>query len=1142
MPDPVFTFRFEATTYKPDGTRDVVTKFDVVKFEGEEQISQPFEYRLTLKLAQPLSDFGKVVNQEAELMMEQEFDDANAMSGRSKSTVRAAGVVSSFRANRQYIDSSTNTTYVEYEAVLVPAFWRLSLFQQSRVFQGRTVQQIITDIFEQEVNPGIPVLGASDYEFLLDETYPPRDFCVQYRESDLDFIQRLMEHEGWYYFYTQDAATGRPKLTITDANPHEPMVQAPKDVNFFEGLGGTILVDDQIYRFHYDRRIVPKKVYVRDYNYEAFQTAEMKFQDTSAPDYARVGAHHEHGLFTVDKDYQDDFARSVEKDSDSNLAAVTNAINRRGPRLARIAQVRAQELEVQREGGQGESNVVRLRAGHRFKFVGTFPFPTDPMNPAPSDFLVTAVGHRYTPVEIVHDKGQTTERTELMTVYRNTFACLPVSIQYRPPRVTPVPRVPGVMTAKVVEELGRPVAPMPPDPTSPTFVIDQVAYDVALKTYQDELKAFNKRVTYEGPVDDEGKYRVELPFAPDPTDPMKGSTSKRVRLAQPYTGDDYGFHFPSRPDSEMVFACIDGDPDRPLGLSMVHNPWMHTPVPTTDRQLGSQNPATGSAAASGATTYDKFKNVIRSSRGHQLVMDDGDAGSNVGITLQVGKAENKAGRDIYWGSKIELGGYRHMSPLERILGIASTAIGYFRSVFTRDFPGMASEALGIIASQVTTDDYVDDTYGTTTPIGVNIWTNKSVNITGKDGVNITSPNLFGMFSTSLFNGDDDSKNQYQAEAISKFIINTVWQEVIDGTADEIMDSKEATDDYAKNKYKNPKIASTFKWTENFKEQRISALIFTLLQRTGVNISSMGELKLTSLQSTSVAAGQGGLVLKSFGNIEQKADLGVDISSHEGIKISTKGRPYKGKGIFKALRKLGDAIPNPGLKAFMGQIQSRFSNVGLDPNEMFPIEINNDDGDILLHTGGSEQKGEGDIMSHVEGKGDIKTFANKGLVHAWSGDKDKGIILEVGSRNGLSGNAANAPLRADRAKGRIAMDEKILHGFSAKKMQFAVGSDYLKDDSAITIEDGSILIKCGQSSIELKKDGTITLKGKSIIQKANTDIKMDALNITSKANGNYKVDASNIKLKATIDATVEGVMFNAKGQLSTVKGSLLKLGS
>lgn len=1137
MPAPTFTFKVTAA----DTTE---TKFDVISFTGEERISQPFEYRLVLRHTDPQLDFSKVVNQNAELKMEQVVD---ATASLDDNTTKIAGIVSSFRMNRTY--EASGTKYVECEAVLVPKLWRLKMFHQSRVFQGLDVQEIIERVFAQEVSPGVPVLGQSDYAFKTEGTYEKREFCAQYRESDLDFIQRLMEHEGWYYFYDNGV------LIISDIKTQEFKLQVLSEVNFQQANEGPNLKDDQIYEFIYDEHVVPRAVEVRDYDYESFAAAEQVSHDTSmanttagAPEYARVGTHYEHGLFTVERKHPN---ADYKKSGDPDLASAgSDDGTRRTSQVERIALVRAQELEAQRVEGRGKSNATRLQAGHRFSLQKHFRFTATGAN----EFLITSVQHRFEPLDNQEtrtnsepgkkpeEKGPTQSTTKEMNpaVYRNTFTCLPSSIQYRPPRITPVPRVPGVMTAKVVAP-SPPVAPTPPDTNALQSVKDQ--YAEAKKQYDADLEAYEERLPFEGPVDEEGRYHVEIPFDPDPENGSGvSSTSKRVRLAQPHAGTDYGFHFPNRPDTEMVFACLDGDPDRPVGLSMLANPWTHTPVPTTANKLGSQNPNTGSAAKSSESTFDKYKNVIRSARGHQIILDDNDAGANVGMTFQVGKAENSTGRDIYWGSKIELGGYRHLSVLERTLGIISTAVGYFRTVFTRDFPGMASEVLAIMASQVMTDDYVDDTFGTTTPIGVNIWTNKNVNVTGKDGVNIGSPNLFGMFSTSLFNGDDDSKNQYQAEAISKFIINTIWQDVINGTADEIMDSREDELKYKTNPLVNPKVKAGFKWRANFKEQRLSALIFTLLQRTGVNISSMGELKLTSLQSTSVAAGQGGMALKSFGNIEQKADLGVEISSHEGIKISTKGRPYKGKGVFKALGKLGDAV-SPALKAFIGQFESRFANLAKDPNEMFPIEISNDDGDIFLHTGGAEQKGTGDIMSHVEGKGDFKAFVNKGRVHMWSGNETQGIVLEVGSRNGLGGDNAVKKLMDNKLKGRVELKDKKLEGFSSEQIELKVGSSVLDTQSKLIMKDGSILIKCGQASIELKKSGDITFKGKKILLDAMQEVTVKALDV--------KVDAQKeVEIKGGLGVTtdggltndVKGTLVTVDGTLTSIKGSLVKAGS
>jgi type VI secretion system secreted protein VgrG len=108
----------------------------------------------------------------------------------------------------------------------------------------------------------------------------------------------------------------------------------------------------------------------------------------------------------------------------------------------------------------------------------------------------------------------------------------------------------------------------------------------------------------------------------------------------------------------------------------------------------------------------------------------------------------------------------------------------------------------------------------------------------------------------------------------------------------------------------------------------------------------------------------------------------------------------------------------------------------------------------------------------------------------------------------------------------------------------LGTDKPGGGPTIKISQGDqIELKCGQSSLILKKDGTITLKGKAINLEGSKDVKMEGGNITSKASMNNKIDGSNVKLKATLDATVEGgVTMNAKGKMTTIKGSLLKAGS
>lgn len=77
-----------------------------------------------------------------------------------------------------------------YHMDVVPQFWLLTRRAQSRIFQHLSVPDILKK-----------VLDGLDVAFELQGTFQPRDFCVQYRESDFQFASRLMEEEGIYYFF-----------------------------------------------------------------------------------------------------------------------------------------------------------------------------------------------------------------------------------------------------------------------------------------------------------------------------------------------------------------------------------------------------------------------------------------------------------------------------------------------------------------------------------------------------------------------------------------------------------------------------------------------------------------------------------------------------------------------------------------------------------------------------------------------------------------------------------------------------------------------------------------------------------------------------------------------------------------------------
>jgi type VI secretion system secreted protein VgrG len=213
-----------------------------------------------------------------------------------------------------------------------------------------------------------------------------------------------------------------------------------------------------------------------------------------------------------------------------------------------LAKIRNEEIEGSRRVIIGSGSCRGFHAGYKFTLSRHY---RDSLN---GDYLITQVSHNGSQAGGV---GVVGGAAGTGPSYRNQFTCIPADVQYRPPRIALEPRIPGIMTAKVETAGG------------------EYAY-----------------------LDEEGRYRVKLPF--DMSDAGQGKASRAIRLAQPYTGSGYGMHFPVHAGTELVWACVDGNVDRPLGLSSVPNPSRNSPV----------------------AAQNKSQNIIRTAAGNELVMDD----------------------------------------------------------------------------------------------------------------------------------------------------------------------------------------------------------------------------------------------------------------------------------------------------------------------------------------------------------------------------------------------------------------------------------------------------------------------------------------------------------------------------------------
>ncbi|RPH35188.1 type VI secretion system tip protein VgrG, partial [bacterium] len=475
--------------------------FELLEFYGNETISQL--YRFELSLASRVDNdlnLPELLNQPAKLIILREEEHKEVH-----------GILSELE------EIGREKNFAFFRAVLVPRLWRLSLYYQSRIFQNKSVPDIIKDVLK---GAG---LRADDYRMDLKSSYQPREYCVQYRETDLGFISRLMEYEGITFFFEHKGE--KDLLVMADENSKFPKIDAPEEIESFVGQGLTTHDQEIIHELAWHEKVVTGKVILKDYNY---RTPETALSAESQLD------QHSPGLYY---DYGDHFKTAAQ-----------------GKALARI---RNQEIEAARRVITGAGDCRGFHAGHTFALVKHY---RDALN---GNHLLTQVSHYGSQLGGLSRIGNGAGEAP---AYRNEFTCIPAEVQYRPPRLTPERRIPGIMTARV-ESAGGEYAHL----------------------------------------DEEGRYKVKMPF--DLTDAGQGKASRAIRLAQPYSGSGYGMHFPVHAGTELVWACVDGNVDRPLGLSSVPNPSQSTPV----------------------AAKNKSQNIIRSAAGNELIMEDLKGETQVGL-------------------------------------------------------------------------------------------------------------------------------------------------------------------------------------------------------------------------------------------------------------------------------------------------------------------------------------------------------------------------------------------------------------------------------------------------------------------------------------------------------------------------------
>ncbi len=349
-------------------------------FSGQERISQPFQYLVELvsqdKAVSPLDLLRTKVTLSVEIP--------------GGSARHFHGLINRFVQLGQAGDLTS------YEAEVVPWLWFLSLTADCRIFQNQSVLEIVEEIFSK--------YPEADYQNKCVGAYEPREYCVQYRETDLHFVSRLLEEEGIFYYFVH-SDSGHKLILMDDTSMVEPcpvrskyQVATTAEASYGEGV---------ITDLRREHVVNPTRVTLRDYDF-------LQPKNTL---HATQGSDEQGEIYDYPGEYLD------------------------LDRGERYANLHLQERTTEREVIRGASTCRTLATGFKFEL---------------DDYYIAAANQHYLVVGAGHQaRGGGYRSGKAENTYSNQFDCVPATTPFRPPRLTPRPFVQGSQTAVVAGPSGE---------------------------------------------------------------------------------------------------------------------------------------------------------------------------------------------------------------------------------------------------------------------------------------------------------------------------------------------------------------------------------------------------------------------------------------------------------------------------------------------------------------------------------------------------------------------------------------------------------------------------------------------------------------------------------------------------------------
>lgn len=358
---------------------------------GSEQLGRMFQYDLELLSENGNIAFDEILGQTMTVTMDLPTGGERNFHGH----------VSRF----SYV--GTQGELAHYRATLRPWLWFLTRSADCRIFQRKTVPDIVKEVFREH--------GFSDLEDSLQGSYREWDYCVQYRETDFDFISRLLEQEGIYYYCKHEK--DKHTVVLADAYGSHEQSSGYEEVPFYPPDQMDHRERDHVSSWNVSQEVQPGTYAINDFSFKKPKAGLGISQG--------VPREHDHAEYEI-YDYPGEYSENADGEH--------------------YARVRIEELHSQFEQAGGAGDVAGLFVGALFELIK---FPRDDQN---REYLVTTTNYR------LEQNAFSSGKASSEPVFECSFSVIDAQQPFRAARITPKPVVQGPQTAIVVGPAGEAIA------------------------------------------------------------------------------------------------------------------------------------------------------------------------------------------------------------------------------------------------------------------------------------------------------------------------------------------------------------------------------------------------------------------------------------------------------------------------------------------------------------------------------------------------------------------------------------------------------------------------------------------------------------------------------------------------------------